>query len=218
MKKFLALVVSLVMVMAIGTIALPVNAVEETENFTRDEIIKMAQVAFPEYAEKMSEIVPVQADDLRSIDPVVIDETRELSEDISVKYQEFESGRAFIFIINCGKANVRRNPATGYTDYYVDFHATCSFSSQSFRINNFLHRCSDTMVDSIVKRGELAGEVTFYAYDTCILQESGGRCESNYIANFAVSITDTNGNPMENIYPAYITVTVRDGNSSISGY
>lgn len=219
MKKFLALVVSLVMIMAIGTVAVPVNAAVESEDPTREEIVKLAQIAFPEYAEKISKIEPLKADEYRSIDPVVIEETRKVSEDTSIKYQEFESGRAFIFKITCGKANQRVEQATGHTDYTVDLSAMCTFASGSFRIDEFKHRCTVNNDDSILSRGSLWGDVVASSYGKCRIYEEGSDpAMACYLATFPVSLPDPNLNPIDSVYTANIEVVLDNGNLSISGF
>lgn len=219
MKKFLALVVSFVMIMAMGTVAVPVNAAVESDDPTREEIVKLAQIAFPEYAEKISKIEPLKADEYRSVDPVVIEETRKVSEDTSIKYQEFESGRAFIFKITCGKANQREENKGTYTDYYVDLSAMCTFASGSFRINGFKHRCTNTNLDSITDRGTLWGDVVASMYgDYRSVEDGNGPAMACYLATFPVSLPDPNLNPFDSTYIANIKVVLNNGDLSISGF
>ena len=204
---------------------MPTNAIDilETEqvmhSLTRDQIIDIAINAFPQYASRITAFQDVQPipENTLSDDPIIINETKKVTESMSINYQEHSTGRAYIFIINCGKLNSSSTQYPTYTDYSVDLHAVCTYSSDAFMINGFTHRCTNNLVDTITSRGSLGG-TAISSYSTYNLTESGSSNPyAKYVATFSVSLLVGENAYYETTYDAVITVTVDDGNLTIEG-
>lgn len=216
-----------------STLVCPVFAVANSEesittsSYSRQQIIDIAADAFPIHKDAIKsfeDISVLSTDNMgysgRSIqDNLIVNETASLSDGDTVVYQKYASGRAFIFIVNCGKVNSTSTSYETYTDYSVDLHAVCSFSSDAFLINGFRHRCTTSNYDSILSRGSLGGTVAFTYYDDYLLSESGtSEPYACYIATFNTSVYVNENITVEDVYNAYITVTINDGSLSIDGY
>lgn len=224
MKKLT--IVIMACVIAFSSLLLPVRASEVTNpvqisrEFNRDYVIELALQIFPEYADTISGNTPVNPNIPYggSGDKVVIYETRNISDDDYIIYQEYASGRAFIFVISGGYMLESETSYPSYTDYVVDLHAFCTFSENTFLIHDFKYRYTNNGVDSILSRGTCGGDVVFSAYDTYCLTENGGANPyANYLANFSVEVSAGENYSYTGVYNAYITVTVNNGNVSIQG-
>ena len=188
---------------------------ESVCSLSREEIIELAATAFPEYSAKITSFyqsTPTALSQNNIEDTVVVHESRALSDSMSIVYQENSSGQAFIYAITCGKVNSTSTSYGAYTDYSVDLHAVCTFSTDSFLINDFRHRCTSNLVDSILSFGTLDGTVISCAYDAFLQYESGSsEPYACYVATFRTS------HYFEGLYDAYITVSIEDGVLSIYG-
>ena len=226
-------IICLLCIFILSTLVYPVSAVETSENtlttsvYSRQQIIEIAKCAFPSHKqsieafENISTLSTVNSRHSQENihDELIVNETVYLSDSDAVVYQEYASGRSFIFIVNCGKINATSTSYGTYTDYSVDLHAVCSFSSDAFLINGFRHRCTSSNFDSILSRGTLGGTVAYTHYDDYLLSQTGtSEPYACYIATFSTSIFVNENVTIDGVYDAYITVTINNGSLSISGY
>lgn len=157
MKKlslFFALVLIVTMVCPFSALAEEIEPV-----LTYDELINLSCSAFPEYEDNIRnpQINPVRAYSLE--DPVVISESRAISENETATYQELASGLAFLSFTKTWdelSSSTSGNVKTVTAALYV----YCSLSPEVFANWKFVYKINSAGYDSIVECDNYGKEFT----------------------------------------------------------
>lgn len=117
MKKLLSLCLAAILLVTM----LPVNVfAAETPLYTREDLIASACNVFPEYASKISNIVPSSSSEQRQIlesKMLVKTETRKLNENEQITYNEYSDGTVYVVgsnltVLDYTDSSTTGNPAT----------------------------------------------------------------------------------------------------------
>lgn len=163
MKKAISL--CLAMLLLIGMLpmgAIPASADEvESTRYTRDEIVAITCAAFPEYATSFTSQSVPEAMTCTEDDPVVISETREVSDNEMVTYVQYASGVALSLLTKYWKVT-NSSTSGNVTTYTGTLDVVCTTSTKVFRVVNFRYKINTSGYDSIVNSFSNTGTTATY--------------------------------------------------------
>lgn len=148
--KRLCLILSLVLVLSM---VCPINArAEESYLLTYDELIELSCSAFPEYADNIlnPEISNVTAYALR--DPVVVEESKAISDNEIVTYQELASGLAYLSFSRTWD-ETSSTTSGAITTVKGILYIYCNLSTDYFALHDFEYTINANGYDSITSFG-----------------------------------------------------------------
>jgi hypothetical protein len=212
MKKIFCFLLSLIFVMA----SMPFTAnASENNSDVQDELITLACVIFPEYADRITN--PVTTARTRSIGAreLVITETRAVSENEYLTYTEYSDGLVLLTDndFECSLSVTDRILGTTKTDVTATITATCNLTSGYFRLSGVQYSLYKQGYDTINSTGSSSrsGNCIYAGLNSSVLTESAGRCAHlSYVLSFKI------GNSAGDIVQSYLTLSVGNNTASVT--
>lgn len=227
-RRLFAIILSLLLVFTVPITALAVVPPEDSYNLEildQDEVLQLMISAFPEYEDKILGQYSNQSNiSFLSVEEseVVVYETRIISDDMSVTYQENSSGLSYTFLTH-GKSYTESTSNSDGTIYTYDVNIyvynklfTTINDAKQMNIIGFRYKKVINGYDYITNRGSLsnyglAANPTYGTYQSA--ENASSLAYSNYHASFLVDVPVGVGVLTYNV-TAVVTVVV--GNDSLA--
>lgn len=146
MRRFIAMVVAITLVAIFPVNAYAIVTSEDTISqdgrLSRDDLVELAVSAFPEYSEKIRGEHTANLESLPMLNEVdqpeiILTDTRALSDNIFVSYQEYSNSVAFIGIrFSAYHSIIESVGYNGATLYLLDLYMMCTHSPDSIFIDD----------------------------------------------------------------------------------
>lgn len=146
MRRYISFLIAFVLIFSFPMTAYAVapgeDALSSDERLPRDYLVELAVTAFPEYADKITGEYHTTQESIFLLNTVtnpeiIISETRTLSDDTTITYQEYSNSVTFLGIqFMKGYSIIDSVPYNGATMYLLDLYMWCSHSEHSIFIDD----------------------------------------------------------------------------------
>lgn len=218
MKKFISYIITIALLLSM----LPISASAQATNSNRNEILKKACIAFPEYAETIrADAAPSNLSRSSTSREVVFSEARSLSENEFIVYTEYSDGLFAIDSVKMEKEVVYNSmdQSGSMTKFDITVKATCSDVKSHFILSNLKFTIYPTTYDRITSSGSPDVETPDNTYnDNCTYGTIN--CTPNETASapakVSVRLTFQFTPYPGDVYQSDLTIKVRNNQLSVT--
>lgn len=185
-------------------------------NLSKEDIIKIAITAFPEYTDRILS-QPTYTEILAALsDPnpeLTYSETRTVSDNEEITYLEYSNG-TYSLMFNSYQEITSSSNSSGAAVRVVNFWVTYSLSSDVSHVNNFQYQLISGNFDSILSTGyAYAPTLSPMLCNHCLAETANAPAYAEYLCYFPSTVSSPNGETNQ-IINVYLRIEV--GNDSMS--